>query len=294
MAQLRQYRAPRGDLRSGGGIAGKLVYFILPPAFLAAVFVFCAVCPHAGQELAVLSPAPAPTAQAKAPGGSSPAAGAPAVAQTPKPAKPTAPSPSTKQVETAMGTAVTELPPEDPDPNADLEPYVPADGMVNLLASDTPARAGAVDEAFPLSNATDGSVANDAGVAVALPTDDKPAWVEWSPAPGSASAVTTVVIYGGGSRSPAGKLCGGFRVELKLADGSVLKRRFCEAGFALEGYEVWTLPKAADVRALSISALRSNRPLVLRQVQLIGPAAHPAATQDAPQPLQNLNQNTQP
>lgn len=275
-------------------MAGKLVYFILPPVFLAAVFVFCAVCPRAGQGLASLSSEAVPAAQAKGRGGASSATENPADARTAMPAKQSAPTPSTKQVETAMGTAVTQLPPEDPDPNADLEPYVPADGMVNLLTADTPARAGAVDEAFPLSNATDGSVENDAGVAVALPTDDKPAWAEWLPAPGSAAAVTTVVIYGGGSQSPAGKLCGGFRVELKLADGSVLKRRFCEAGFALEGYEVWTLPKAADVRSLSISALRNNRPLVLRQVQLIGPAAHPAASQNGPQPLQNLNQNTQP
>lgn len=267
---------------------GDLLFFILPPLLVAAAFFVCARFPHEGHRAAsgqlAAASATAPTAASAKASTQTPSAGGSANAKTQGGA-----SPSTKLVQTAMGTAVVTVnEPFDPDPNAALAPYAIPEGFANLLQADTPASASATDAAYPLSNATDGSVDNDDAVALALPTEGKPAWAEWTPAPGSTSAVSTVVIYGGGSQSKRGKLCGGFRIELTLADGSRLSRNFCEAGFALEGYEAWTLPRAADVRRLRISSLRNNRLLVLRQVQLIGALPQQAEPADSP------DQNTQP
>lgn len=272
---------------------GDLLFFILPPLVVIAAFLVCALVPHEGRIAALAARSGAPASSATPLAGASPNASPGAAAGTPS-AGVTAPAASgaaasSRVVKTALGTAIvaSDLP-ADPDPNATLPPYAIPDGFDNLLPPDTPASASATDAAYPLSNATDGSVENDDTVALALPAEGKPAWAEWTPAPGSTAAVSTVVIYGGGSQSKRGKLCGGFRVELTLADGSRLSRNFCEAGFALEGYEAWTLPRAADVRRLRISSLRNNRILVLRQVQLIG-----ALPQQA-QPANSPDQNTQP
>ena len=189
---------------------GDLLFFILPPLVVIAAFLVCALVPHEGRIAALAAHSGAPASSATPLAGASPNVSPGAAAGTPS-AGVTAPAASgaaasSRVVKTALGTAIvaSDLP-ADPDPNATLPPYAIPDGFDNLLPPDTPASASATDAAYPLSNATDGSVENDDTVALALPAEGKPAWAEWTPAPGSTAAVSTVVIYRRGPPSKAGK-----------------------------------------------------------------------------------------
>ncbi len=156
-----------------------------------------------------------------------------------------------------------------PDPNADLPEFDMPAGCANLLAGATGVTVSAELEGAPALNALNGSCADDAEVAVAQPAGG-PAW--WQVDVPGGVAGQQLVIYGGGSQSPAGKLVGGFRVDVEYEGGEKASRSFCRDGFALEGYESWQLEGSAGVKSIRVTALRPDAPVVLREVQLIGPA----------------------
>ncbi len=158
---------------------------------------------------------------------------------------------------------------EMPDPNASLPDYEMPSGCRNLLEGVTAVNVSAAEAGAPALNAVDGSSANDANVAMARPSGG-PAW--WQAELPSARVGQAVVIYGGGSQSPAGKLEGGFRVEVEYAGGGKDSREFCREGFALEGYETMKLGGTQGVKRIRVTSLKSDTPIVLREVQLIGPA----------------------
>ncbi len=158
------------------------------------------------------------------------------------------------------------------DVNSALAPYAISEGSKNLLAGAKKVSVSAADDACPATNAVDGSCENDANVAVARPAGGENAWWQVEAAAGKEYAGDCVVIYGGGTNSPAGKLIGGFRVDVEYADGETDSREFCKPGFALEGHEAWQLGNDSGVRSIRVSALRADTPIVLREVQLIGPA----------------------
>ncbi len=155
-----------------------------------------------------------------------------------------------------------------PDPNVSLPEYEMPGGCTNLFRrADKVTVSAAVKEA-PAHNAVNGSCADDAQVAVAQPAGGAPAW--WQVEMPRAMAGQELVIYGGGSQSPAGKFVGGFSVEVEFEGGETASREFCREGFALEGYETWKLEGGQGVRRVRVSALRPDTPVVLREVQLIG------------------------
>ncbi len=156
-----------------------------------------------------------------------------------------------------------------PDPNATLPAYAIPAGCANLLQGAEKVTVSAAEEAAPALNAVNGSCADDAHVAVARPSGG-PAW--WQVELPKAAAGQELVIYGGGSKSPAGKLEGGFSVEVTYEGGEVARRSFCREGFALEGHETMKLDEEQKVKSVRITALRPQALIVLREVQLIGSA----------------------
>ncbi len=159
-----------------------------------------------------------------------------------------------------------------PDPNINLPLFAIPSGSENLLKGAQRVSVSAEDKEAPARNAVNGSCEDDANVAVALPAGKTPAW--WQVEIPAGVMGEELVIYGGGSQSPAGKLIGGFSVEIEYSGGQTVSREFCREGFALEGHETWKLDAAQSVRRIRVSALRPDTPIVLREVQLIGAGQH--------------------
>ncbi len=159
---------------------------------------------------------------------------------------------------------------EMPDPNADLPDYEIPSGCTNLLQGVTAVKSSGELAGAPVLNALDGSCADDANVAVAQPSGSHPAW--WQVEVPAGRAGQQLVIYGGGSQSPAGKLVGGFSVDVVYEGGRKDSREFCSDGFALEGYEAMALDSSLPVKRIRVTALTPQTPIVLREVQLIGAA----------------------
>ncbi len=158
-----------------------------------------------------------------------------------------------------------------PDPNLSLPEFKLPAGCSNLLQNARAVTVSAEVEGAPALHAVNGSCADDDKVAVAAPGKDKqPAW--WQVKLPQGAAAQQLVIYGGGSKSPAGKLVGGFRVEVEYDNSRTQNREFCREGFALEGYETMKLDSGAGVKSIRVTALRPDTPLVLREVQLISAA----------------------
>ncbi len=157
-----------------------------------------------------------------------------------------------------------------PDPNASLPGYDIPEGCVNLLQGAQKVSASSDDAATPARNAVNGSCEDTAEVAVARAAQGSVAW--WQVEMEAGKPAQQVIVYGGGSKSPAGKLEGGFCVEVLYDGGEKQTRDFCQDGFALEGYESLKLDRALGVRRVRVIALRPDTPLVLREVQLIGEA----------------------
>ncbi len=155
------------------------------------------------------------------------------------------------------------------DPNTSLPEYEIPAGCVNLLQGAKSVKVSAAAEGAPALNAVNGSCADDAEVAVAQPSGGAAWWQVETP---SGLAGQELVIYGGGSQSPAGKLTGGFRVEVDYTGGKKASREFCREGFALEGHEHMKLDASQKVKRIRVTALKPEALVVLREVQLIGPA----------------------
>ncbi len=206
-------------------------FYIVPPVLLALVFAFCAYVPHEVNKKPV---AAAPSQAVEAPSAA-----------------------VRKEVQLA-------------DPNESLPEYSMPSGRKNLLVGATSVSVSAPGKDAPATNAVDGSCENDTHVAVAMPAAGQPAWWQVEAPSGDGFAAERVVIYGGGSKSPAGKLRGGFRVDVLYADGEMEQREFCREGFALEGYESWQLNDSRPVFRVRVTALKPDAPVVLREVQLIG------------------------
>ncbi len=156
-----------------------------------------------------------------------------------------------------------------PDPNANLPEYEIPEGCVNLLQGAQAVSVSAELAGASALNAVNGSCADDANVAVAQPSGS-PAW--WQAELPQASAGQAVVVYGGGSQSPVGKLEGGFSVEVTYEGGETASRDFCSEGFALEGHEVMKLDSTQNVQRIRVSALAPGKSIILREVQLISSA----------------------
>ncbi len=156
-----------------------------------------------------------------------------------------------------------------PDPNTSLPGYEMPEGCSNLLRGATAVRVSAAVAESPALNAVNGSSADDANVAVAQPTGNSAAW--WQVDMPRAAAGRELVIYGGGSKSPAGKFVGGFSVEVEYEGGEKTMREFCREGFALEGFETMKLNAMENVKRIRVTSL-GGTPVVLREVQLIGRA----------------------
>ncbi len=216
------------------------LFYAVPPVILLAIFAYCAKNSR---------PLPAPTPIVVA------------AASTNTAAK----TPANKQVSTDPEELV--IP---PDVNNDLPDYVIPAGQKNVLAGSEATQSGFAKK-FPAQQALDGSTKNDAKVAIAEAAGGRPAWWQADLA-GNGAAVNSVVVYGGGSANPAGKLLGGFRVELEDAQGETLSREFHEMGFALEGYEEWKLDAAFNLKTIRVSALNSRSPIILREVLAVGAA----------------------
>ncbi len=238
-------------------------FYVVPPLLLAAVFVFCAHVPGPGSlfssetDVAVAPPA----TDAAAPGAAPVDAAAPAATATE----------GQKSAGAGMGVAMTPSAPA--DVNDDLPEFAIPEGMESVAEGAELVSVSASREGMPPDNAVDGSCENDGYVAVALPgADGSSAWWQLDAPQNSSFSANTVVVYGGGSASPAGKLVGGFRVDVTLEDGTVVSRNFCEPGFALEGYEALPLGGDKRVRRVRVTSLRTGTPVVLREVQLIGQA----------------------
>lgn len=164
----------------------------------------------------------------------------------------------------------------DEDGNANLPPPAIPSGMVNWLASgseglllkqsSTLAPAASYGPEIAVNN----NSADDGAVSVALPADGKPAWWSATFKAEAVKLVSRVVIYGGGDRSKAGKLTK-FSVELTLADGRKISKNFLAEGYALEGWEMWSLPKPVAVRSIRITSLTKKGIIVLREVEAYGP-----------------------
>ncbi len=217
------------------------LFYAVPPVILLAIFAYCAKNSR---------PLPAPQ---------------PIVVAAASTTTPTAAKATTNQGAEPADELI--IP---PDVNNDLPDYVIPAGQKNLLAGSEATQSGFAKK-FPAQQALDGSTKNDAKVAIAEAVGGKPAWWQADLA-GSAAAVSSVVIYGGGSANPAGKLLGGFRVELEDAQGEILTRDFHEMGFALEGFEEWKLDAAFNLKTIRVSSLNSRSPIILREVLAVGAA----------------------
>ncbi len=211
-------------------------FYIVPPVLLVLVFAFCAYVPRAEKKSEPVAAAPQQT-----------------VVETP--------------AEPVKEAVVLE------DPNVSLPDFTIPSGMKNLLVGATDVRVSSPGKDAPAANAVDGSCENDVHVAVAMPGSGENAWWQVEVPAGQELAAERLVVYGGGSKSPVGKFLGGFSVEVQYADGGVDAREFCKEGFALEGYETWKLKSSQGVQRVRVTALKPDAPVVLREVQLIGPAA---------------------
>ncbi len=208
-------------------------FYIVPPILLAVVFAFCAYVPRTVKKAEkVVVEKPAVVA----------------------PAEPVKPE-----------VVLT-------DPNVDLPEYAIPSGMQNVLVGAADVRVSAPGTDTPAKNAVDGSCENDPHVAVAMPAAAENAWWQVELPAGQGVAAERLIIYGGGSESPVGKLKGGFSVEIQFDDGSMEQRQFCKQGFALEGYESWNLSGKPAVQRVRVTALKPDCPVVLREVQLLAPA----------------------
>ncbi len=227
-------------------------FYIVPPVLVAAAFAFCAIVPRG-------LPAPASSARpAAVAGGAKPAAAAK-----------TAPAATVSK--SAAKPAVAAAP---RDINDGLPEFAIPAGQENVLEGiESVALSAPKAEDMGAINAVDGSCENDRHVAVAVPGADGEAWWQASAPGGACWAGDRVVVYGGGSASPVGKMVGGFRVDVTLEDGACMSRDFCEQGFALEGYESWNLGGERRVQGLRVTALQPGQPVVLREVQLLGSAS---------------------
>ncbi len=220
----------KGKKGSAAQTANVLAYSI-PPLILAIIFGYCAT--H------TFVPAPKPKVE-------------PAVAST-------------------SSSAPTSTSAQPADVNNDLPDYTWAAPQRNFLTSSTAkVSQSATGGNYVASYAIDGSKKNDAKVAQSLPANGTAWWKADFINGSTTGTISTLVIYGGGSASPVGKLKGGFEVTVEGTDGQNFTRRFCEEGFALEGYEAWTLDVPTKLRSITITALKSETPLVLREVQAIG------------------------
>lgn len=167
-------------------------------------------------------------------------------------------------------------PSSDEEGNANLPPPAIPTGMVNWMAagseglllkqSSTLAPAASYGPEIAVNN----NSADDGAVSVALPADGKPAWWSATFKAEASKLVSRIVIYGGGDRSKAGKLTK-FSVELTLADGRKISKNFLSEGYALEGWEMWSLPKPVAVRSIRITSLTKKGIIVLREVEAYGP-----------------------
>lgn len=220
------------------------LFFILPSTILAGIFAFCAfnenpekIAAIAKEEQAAIEAAlkPAPKKLAK--------------------------------IETKVDIEAPLVIPN--DLNNDLACFVIPEGDENVITSEAKlSQSGTNNADYPAANAIDGNIANDRRLAVARP-DSSPAWwmAELAEHKGH---VNTIVIYGGASASPEGKLCGGFEVEIQTMEGETLARDFCKQGFALEGHEAWVLPKPVTIKSIKITSLSDKNPIILREVQALG------------------------
>ncbi len=230
----------QNGLNSPAKPKGKdLAFYIVPPVLVAAVFAFCALVPNGAapaKPMAATQPVAKPVATVTKP-----------VVEEPKEVLPT-------------------------DPNATLPPFAIPAGCENVLEGAELVSCSAEDKDCPAINAIDGSCEDDAHVAVVRPAGGEAAWWKIDASEDHSFSGDTLVVYGGGAKSPAGKLEGGFMVVLELKDNRSMSRTFCEPGFALEGYEAWKLGGMQEVAHVRVIALKKDKPLVLREVQLIGPA----------------------
>ncbi len=232
-------------------------FYIVPPVIVAVAFAFCALVPRG------LPPVPVAESTAK------PAA----VTSTAKPAA-TKPATSGSAASTARpASPVTPVAASPKDINDGLPEFPIPSGQENLLEGIETVSVSAPKAELDAINAVDGSCENDRHVAVGMPGAGGEAWWQASAPEGAPWAGDCVVIYGGGSASPEGKLIGGFRVDVTLEDGAIMSRDFCEQGFALEGYESWKLGGERRVKSLRVTALQREQPVVLREVMLLGTAA---------------------
>ncbi len=215
-------------------------FYIVPPVLIAVVYAFCAFVPHDVKPQTPAATAAKPAATAKVDRESAPARSGVALAWE--------------------------------DPNTALPEYTMPAGCENVLEGVAGVSVSAAGTGAPAGNAVDGSCENDGHVAVANPAGGENAWWQVEAQDGQPFSGERIVIYGGGSRSIAGKLVGGFRVEVAFAGGETISREFCQPGFALEGHETWELGGQQSVQSIRVSALKADAPVVLREVQLIGPA----------------------
>ncbi len=213
---------------------GNVLAYSIPPVILLAIFGYCATHPFV--------PAPKPKVAAVATASSA--------------------SSATSQASSSKEPA---------DLNNGLPNYSWAATQRNFLTSTlSKVSQSATGGSYAASNAIDGSLKNDAKVAQSLPANGSAWWKADFINGSTTGAISTLVIYGGGSASPVGKLKGGFEVTVEGANGQNYTRRFCEEGFALEGYEAWTLDVPTKLRSVTITSLKADTPLVLREVQAIG------------------------
>ncbi len=216
------------------------LFYAVPPLILLLLFAFMKI--NSQPPSATRATAAAPAAVKKP--------------TTPAIAKPTAP-------------AAPVIP---PDVNNDLPAFAIPAGQVNHLADGKAmATQSGFAKKFPAEQSLDGSIQNDAKVSIAEAVGGEPAWWQ-AELSGNGAPVKTVVIYGGGTGNPSGKLLGGFRVELEDVNGETQSRVFHELGFALEGHEAWTLTAPAVLKTIRVSSLNRRSPIILREVLAIGEA----------------------
>ncbi len=225
---------------SGGGMKKKklksantanTLAYVVPPLILVAIFGYCATHPFVPAEKTKVEE----------------------VVTTPSKTPTSSAAPTIVKSEPA-------------DINNNLPDYQIAASEQNVINAAKVSQSGSSKDCVA-ANAVNGSTANDGRVAQALAAGGK-TW--WKAEFAKAEAVNTIVIYGGGSASPVGKLKGGFEVAVQSADGQSYTKRFCEEGFALEGYEAWKLDAPTTVSSITITSLDSKNALVLREVQAIG------------------------
>ncbi len=217
------------------------LFYIVPPVILLLIFFFCAKNSRPSRDM-----------------------GAKAIAAN------VAQSPTKNKVKAVTPVPTLVIP---ADVNNDLPAYVIEEGRVNVLAGGkAQAAQSGYARRFPAKLAIDGSTKNDDLISVAEAVGGRSAWWQAEVA-GNGAAVSSIVIYGGGSASPAGKLLGGFEVIIEDVNGEVQTRKFNEQGFALEGHEEWQLEAPFTLKTIRINSLAKRTPVTLREVLAISPSA---------------------